>query len=542
MDFTRRPLFPFTVAYVAGILCASSIETSFFIAAVLCLVALALIFLLFIRNIHQFTLAIFIAVFGVGLLRTLVYHKIPPNDVSHYAKGKIVWLSGKVASDPELFGDRVRFILNCRVVETYSGRFKVSGRAMVTLILNDSDQRLPSYGESVRIHGRLCIPRRSGNPWLLDYGAYLARKRIYSTLVGVANELTIIKPSSKNLTWIATRLRSALERVTLDLFPPVQARLLLSVLLGNYALLPSELQVAFMKTGTMHLLAASGFNCGIITGVFGFLLCKLTVPRSVRYLLLIGMLWVFTIMVGASPSIVRAAVMVSAFLAAYLVWRYADLPNIVLLAALAILAVNPLALYDIGFQLSFAAVIAIILAMPLVNPHIRRVFALSTFPSNVILSPVRWIFIASEYIVMAVVLSVVAITGTWPITAYYFNYFSLVAVFANALTALMVAALIAVCLIALAVGVFSPVFAYPFAFVGKIIANLMLAVIIHLSSYPWSCVSILSPPPGFIAIYYLIVFGALNYAHKKVFSSRHIVGANKPCSSNNIDMVARPKE
>ncbi|MGB9589031.1 MAG: ComEC/Rec2 family competence protein, partial [Armatimonadota bacterium] len=327
-------------------------------------------------------------------------------------------------------------------------------------------------------------------------------------------DLSVLSRPRKNLVWVATRARSLLESRTLALFPSVEGKLILGILLGNYALLSPEMQIAFMKSGTMHLLAASGFNCGIIVGIFGYLMYKLTIPRTVRHLLLIALLWMFAIMVGAGPSIIRATVMVSAFLAAYLLWRYPDLPNLVLFAALVILGVNPLALFDVGFQLSFTAVLAIMLVMPLVNPWIQTFFSPLIATSRTAFHPHRWILSASLCIVTAVALSMASTIGTWPITAHYFNYVSVVAVLANAITALLVVLLTGIGLTALAASVLSPVIAYPFSLVGKLLADLMLAVVMELGSHSWSCISVSSPSWVFMFLYYALVLWVLTHVSK----------------------------
>jgi len=515
MNLCRRPLFPFAVAFIAGIICATSMVSR---VVTPCTVVLTIAFVgyfLCLRNSSRLFLLLLVSVFVAGVLRVITYQQVSPNDVSRFAEGKSVLITGRIASDPEAFGDRIRFVLACEGIGTYERQCIVSGNAMTTLFLSDDARyKIPCYGEVVRVRGRLRIPHFSTNPGSFDYKAYLARKRIYCTLVGGIDDLSVLSGPRRNLVWVATKARSLLESRTLALFPPLEGKLILGILLGNYALLPPETQAAFMKSGTMHLLAASGFNCGIIVGIFGYLMYKLTTPRTVRHLLLIALLWMFAIMVGAGPSIVRATVMVSAFLAAYLLWRFPDLPNLVLFAALVILGINPLALFDVGFQLSFTAVLAIMLVMPLVNPWIQTFFSPLIATSQTALNPHRWILSASRCIATAVALSVASTIGTWPITAHYFNYVSVVAVFANAITALLVVLLTGVGLATLAASVLSPVIAYPFSLVGKMLADLMLAVVMDLGSHSWSCISVRSPSWAFMFLYYALVLWVLTHVSK----------------------------
>ena len=524
MDLHRRPLFLFMIVYVAGIVCAANANfhplIGFGIGGGVFLIGC----LLRLQAVPRLIVGLLAAVFAISFVRTAVYRQIPPGDVSRYAEGKMVHLTGAVASDPEPLGDRIRFAVKAGKVRTYTGEYPATGQVMVTLYPPYYDEtyegRVPFYGETVRIHGRLRKPWPPSNPGALDYGDYLARKRIYCTLSGGLDEVSVLSPAPRSLMWIAARFKSALTSKSLELFPPVHARLLLGILLGNYASLPLDVQSAFMRSGTMHLLAASGYNCAVIIGIFGFVMRRLMSPRAVTHGLLIALVWGFTLIAGPAPSIVRAAVMVTAFLTAYLLWRVPDVINIVLFSCLVILGANPLSLYDAGFQLSFAAVLAIVLMLPLIEPQARTWLAPTRRrgerpPGRI----ARWMLWAGRSIVVAVLLSIAAALGTWPITAYYFNYLSLVCIVANALTALLVVLLTAAGIIAIALGSMWPPLGHAAAFVGTGIAGAMLGVVTSLGSHPWSSLSVRSPSPAFIAVYYLALLGVLEYAHRKTARS-----------------------
>ncbi len=235
-------------------------------------------------------------------------------------------------------------------------------------------------------------------------------------------------------------------------------------------------------------------------------------------MLLILLLCGFALVAGPGPSIMRATIMVTVFLAAYLLWRAPDMVNTVLLAALIITGVNPLSLYDAGFQLSFAAVIAIVLVMPLIEPKIAWLFTPERGPRPGL--PIRGVLWLETTIVLALLLSVAASLGTAPITAYYFNYLSLVSIVANALVALLVILLTAAGLasvvlsyVAVPAGAFAGV-------VGTGIANCMLGIVTELGRYPWSSFSVRSPSIGFMLLYYVAFLGALEYAHRRIACKR----------------------
>lgn len=516
MNLQQRPLFLLTITYLCGIVCAVQMSSHAVVllgsAVGVALVGCAVC----IKSFPRIAVALLACVFVLGFARTFVMKQVPPGDVSEYALGKCAYVTGTVASDPISTDDSVRFILKSSRIKTYTGEFPTDGRVMVTLYRHQGGKagRAPSYGEVVRVHGRLKKPESPSNPGMQSYRDYLARRQVYSTVSASMSDIAELQPARWSIEWAATKFKTALTSKALELFSPVHAFLLLGLLLGNYASLPLEIQASFMRSGTMHLLAASGYNCGVVAGMVGFLLNRLTVPRPVTHVLLIASLWMFTLVAGASPSIVRASVMLSVFLAAYLFRRASDMVNIMLAASLVILALNPLSLFDVGFQLSFAAVASIILIMPLIEPKLSAWFAVpNRTPCRM---PTRALFGTAKYIVLALVVSVVALLGTWPITAYYFNYFSAVSIPANAFTALLVIALTWTGIAVLVVGGISAFLGRVCAVVVTVLAGAMIGIVRELGGYPWSCISVQSPSPTVILVYYLILFGGIEYAYRKM--------------------------
>jgi len=536
MNLSRRPLFLFTVAYVSGIVCAVQAKSyplaGIGIAGGVFLIASVLSAKVISRTI----LGIFAAVFAIGFLRTFVFQRAPAGDVSGFAQGKLVHLTGKVASDPEPVDRRVRFLLEGREIRTYTGEYPAKGRVMVTLYQprhgqsNPRDRTTPFYGEMVRIHGRLEPPPTPSNPGgAYRYDQYLARKRVFCVLTAGLEEVRVLGPASGSVSSLAFRFKRALISKALELLPPVHARLLIGILLGNYAALPLDVQAAFLRSGTMHLLAASGYNCGVLAMIFGFLMRRLTAPRVLMYAMLIALLWGFTIIAGAGPSIVRASVMMSAFLAAYLLRRTPDLPSSVFFAGLVILAANPLNLYDIGFQLSFAAVLALILMMPLVQGAMGEWLSPARpVGGSPLMSCIRCSFWAARSTVLAFAVSVAAIVATAPITAYYFNYVSVVSVVATALTAVLVIALTAAGIGVLALGSVLPAIGHAVSFIPTWISACMLGVVSQLGNYPWSSISVRSPTPLFLLLYYAALVIALEYAYRKAAEAKDVAGDRRP--------------
>ncbi len=521
MNLHKRPLFIIGVAYVGGILCAAQTDTRLILLLVLALCLPGIGMLLRSKQIHGPVVGILAAVFALGFMRTASWRDVPQGDVSGFAVDKLVYMTGVVASDLEPSGSGAKFVIKAREVKNYTGVYHCAGKIMVNLNRSQwgsSDEgTMPFYGETLRFHGRLSKPRPPSSAGSFDYGEYLSRKRVFCTLTAYTSEVTVLRPPAHGIRWMALRLKSVLTNQAGKLFPPVNAALMLGILLGNYAALPLAVQAAFMRSGTMHLLAASGYNCGVVVLILGFILRKLTVPRSVTHILLIASVWGFALVAGAGPSIVRASVMVTVFLCAYLIWRAPDTLNTICAAGLVILAVNPMDVFDIGFQLSFSAVFGIISIMPMVEPWIRRLFKVSARIWE--REPSRFSVRLAGYsgdVVLAMALSAAAGLWTWPITAFYFNYLSLVSLIANAMVALLVVLITVVGMAALFLSMLWLPLGQSVGLLGTGLTEAVLRIVDGLGMQSWSSLSLRSPNLLIIAAYYIVLFWITDYAYRKL--------------------------
>lgn len=154
---------------------------------------------------------------------------------------------------------------------------------------------------------------------------------------------------------------------------PALAGLLRAMMLGETHELSDEQHALFMQSGTMHLFAISGLNIGVIAGALHALLVLLRLPRWVRYVVGVALLWLFVDITGASPSAVRSFIM-AAFLQAALVVRRPANPLAALVAsALVVLLVAPLQMFSASFLMSYAIVAALLVCgLPLSEAVLAR--------------------------------------------------------------------------------------------------------------------------------------------------------------------------
>ncbi len=212
--------------------------------------------------------------------------------------------------------------------------------------------------------------------------------------------------------------------------------------LGESRALPAELQDAFRRSGTSHLLAASGLNVAIVTGLVFWVARRLGFGRRPAALPALAGAAFYALLAGCSPSVTRAAVMAAVALLALIVGRPSSAWHSLQLAGLAILAVRPLWLLDVGFQLSLAAVAGL---AAWAAPLERRLVA---WPR-----PLR----------LSVAASLAATLATAPVLAWHFQQVSVVAVLANLLMVPVAEAMLPLGLAgALLAGLWEPLARVPF--------------------------------------------------------------------------------
>jgi ComEC/Rec2-related protein len=222
------------------------------------------------------------------------------------------------------------------------------------------------YGDRVRLSGSAEIPEPFDG---FDYPGYLARQGIFATMAVDEEGLEVISGSGRSILRWGDRLRQRILARFDRWLAPDESAMARSLLFGDRTALSDEIEEAFSRTGLMHLLAVSGLHLGIFLGGAWWVLRRLGLRPRWAYpvvgLMVLLALWV----VGPRVSLVRASLLFT-FLAlgsvladlGLILRRSIHSMNGLAAAAIVILAMRPGALYDAGFQLTFAATAAILLA------------------------------------------------------------------------------------------------------------------------------------------------------------------------------------
>lgn len=325
-------------------------------------------------------------------------------------------VTGWLYEPPDYRDTYTNLKIQAEYIDTGSGDLPVSGLLLVRVPPNVEYE----YGERIRARGELKTPPENED---FSYREYLAREGVHSYM----SKGSATKLPGEGGSWLWKNIYSLKKKLihnTYQIFSDPEASLLSGILFGVDTGLTRQLQTAFKDTGTSHIIAISGFNISIIAGMFFFLFKRLTNERLGILLAIAGVIF-YTLLVGADAAVVRAALMGIASLLARLIGRRNSGLN-GLAAAVFFMSffINPLYIWDVGFQLSAFATLGLILyAEPF-----------SAFTANILSR-----FIREEsggiirFINENVMLTFAAQLTTIPIMAYHFKRISLVSFIVNPL-------------------------------------------------------------------------------------------------------------
>ena len=337
------------------------------------------------------TVAVVGGAVGVGAARLAASQGLPPDHVAHVAQNAEaadrdrddrapITLWGTVKDAPMGSSWSIRFTVEPDSAGRGSVRRAVRGLVQVSLMTPDDGPAVyPALrlGDRVRLTGRLSAPPRPRNPAQMDYGAYLRSQGVWATLrVEDETGVAFLSPSQHLPTRLAVAVQRHVRRALARAVPSDEARgVLLALLLADRSRVDGETLDAFRDTGLMHLLAVSGLHVGLV-GLALYALLKPLLGRLrlshrtvewLRSIMTLAILGVYVLVTGGSVSVVRAFVMVALVLVGRAFERPSDTLNTLGAAALVLLVERPTALFEVGFQLSFAAVAAIVTLTPLLT-------------------------------------------------------------------------------------------------------------------------------------------------------------------------------
>ncbi len=410
-----RLVFPFIVGIWAGIMFVSCDIQLCYIFLTACLVSWLTLF--FIKDFHgkaPVQNALLILIFLVMGLTQAVKETHEPKIFEEKAV-----LVTQIMDFPDSTASSIKLKTDILFEIKDSTQQPIQGKAYVYIPNNTRSRKLQA-GDMLLMHAKPEIIKNQNNPGAFNFKEYAATQGFYYQLFLPDKNWQLSSVNqSFNLNIELKKFRrkifnyyrqSGLNENELAVFS--------ALTLGDKSLLEHDLRQGYVSAGLMHVLAVSGLHVGIIYMVVKFLLKGLMKKRwgtIVRFFVSIAILWGYAMFTGLSPSVTRAATMFSVFVIGDLFGKRYAVYNSMALAAFILLFYNPLLLLNVGFQMSFLAVMGIVFFYPIVY---------------------KWIYVPHKYLdkiwqLMAV--SIAAQIITTPLSLYYFHQFPLLFMLSNLL-------------------------------------------------------------------------------------------------------------
>lgn len=364
-------------------------------------------------------------IFLIFLGWCLMWKQHPVIDESHFSNYDSDALIGYIDDEPKFTQSGVRFPLKITQAIQDGKGTETLGNLLVSIRM-DSSVNLSDfqYGNQFIIPAKYSLVKPPYNPNEFDYQSYLADHQIWHQSNLKKEELLKIDWGKGGvlLAYALAFRREMVEKINRSLQNEDAKAIASALVLGYRNQLEQEVLNTFSITGTIHVLAVSGLHVGIVFVVFSSLLfwMKGRRWRFVKAIVLIFLIWLYALVTGLSPSVLRASIMISFGIVAFSFARKGNIYNTIAASAFFLLLYNPHYITEIGFKLSYLAVLGIVILYP-------KIYALIGLKSR-ILSGI-WSYAA---------LSIAAQLATFPLVLYYFHFFPLYFLPANVLIILPV--------------------------------------------------------------------------------------------------------
>ena len=342
---------------------------------------------------------------AVGLLLASFNVEGEAKDTLAGYKGFVI---GEVADDPKIKENNVSIEINVSAIRDGDEWIETSGRTLLYLE-KDSASVLLRTGDRIVFSPELSGIENKGNPEEFDYRKYLAYNMIFSSDYLAGDDWRLVDDEAVGFRPKLSRLRMKLVGLLRDFgLSDDELGVMSAMTMGYSDILSDEIRHAYSSAGAMHILAVSGLHVGIIYGIIVFLLSFIKNDKLnwLKVLITITLIWLYALFTGLSPSVSRASLMFSLMSLGKLQKNSPGSLNAVFASMFILLVINPYNLVNIGFQLSYSAVIGIIILQP-------RLYAIFEVKNKFL----DWIWSLTT-------VSVAAQLATMPLCFYYFHQFS----------------------------------------------------------------------------------------------------------------------
>lgn len=474
----KRPLLYMLTFYIFGILLGQLKEPSF-----VALFFIPIIIFTFLLYKHYMWKVIFIFPFvtllGIVILNLNVK---PSNNFIEQNVNKNVEILARVIDIDYTSTGKQKVILKTNSITI--DNLKLNTKLKIQAIFNSGVE--VEFGQIVLVKGKLETFDFPRNPGGFNEKLYMQTKRIdYKMFAEILSKGKIVNSFDSYIYKLHKKIKNMYETI----LPLKEASVLEAMLLGDKQNLDTSVKETYRKSGISHILAISGLHISIISALLWLILDTLKLNKRVSSTIILTVLIVYCIFTGNSVSTTRAVIMIGIVLFGNIIYYQSDIYTSIATAAFVLLIYQPLYLYDVGFQLSFGAVISIIV----LSPVLERIYFI---PKTI-----------RSYLISTLAASL----GTYPIIAYHFNTISVIGVAVNLLV--LPLASILVCF-----GIISTVVSFIWLELGKFLCGIVYFILVFYenictiaSTIPFSQIVTGQPNLILIFIYYTIILATAYY-------------------------------
>lgn len=409
-----------------------------------------------------------------------VQQKNVAGNISRFNDQNEIIFEGVVVSEPDIRQDQIKYTVQAKEIFLDPKQKNIIGKVLVTL------PRYPEYefGQKLKIEGKILTPKIYKD---FSYKDYLSKFGIYS--VSYNPKVQVVSYSEGNILLqkiliFKKRFKNKLN----SLFHEPHSSLLNGIILGEKRGMPEELREKFNIVGVSHIIVISGFHVSIIAGLLMNLLLVLRFSKINALIFSIFGILLFVVITGFQTSAIRAAIMGALVLLAVFSGRLNNPRNVIILAAVIMLLINPKLLrYDVGFQLSFLATLGIIYLSANIKKYLLFLPEIFKIRESAAMT------LSAQFL-------------TLPIIIYNFERISLIAPLANILIVPLVP--ISMCLGSLAgfAGFISDYLSQGIAYMAWLILTYKIMTVEFLASLKFSSYEIYNLSWTWVAAYYVVSF------------------------------------
>lgn len=506
----KRPLAIFSVAFSCGILMNEATK-NYIISVLVCFILFLTTYAVlkikstyfklcfYEANRNNIVAAVIVSGFLLGTLRYTISNVYAEYNIKKFCSEEIT-VTGIVDELPKIKEEVITYYLSNIIVQDDSKK-KIKGRIMIyqkRVIKNCSDEILClQYGDNVLIKLVLIEPRKSRNPGTFNYKAYLAQKQVFAFAYIDDNDVCIVGKNAGNiLIKMGFFIRDRIVRTIKQTVKGQQGLLLNGMLIGYTSELGRDVEQAFRIAGLSHIMAVSGANIAFLILPVLYISKKIRMPKRKASLYAIIIVFIFVLITGFEPSVVRAAIMAFSVLSGNILFRETEIYTSIAFSALIMMIQNPMVLYNIGFQLSFAATLSLVMFYT----PIRNTKILEILPKLI-----------SETLASTIAAQI----GVLPISILCFNFISVVSLVTNIL---VVPATGIVTILGLAGALAGQIWTFAARMIGYInyvFLSYILYIVKISSSFEWSGISVSSVSVFSAILYYIFVWYFIFYCYNK---------------------------